>query len=272
MIRNHIRSNAVGYVAVFLALSGTATALTGSNTVFTDDITDEEVRAADVATDAIKAAEIAPGQVRTSDLAADAVNGTKVAAASLTGFDFANDSLDSSKVTGLNGSDVQDDTLAGSDVVEGTLGELPLATVAGTGQSTSSQGSPWCDPGDASFVTCVSFVKSLPAQGRVLLEGYGEGLRATLDGSTGPATGRCRLGLISGGTLEYYGDTEARPSLENTGFPSFNFYGVGGEFDLTAVTPPVGPGVVTLSLACNETSSNIVYQGVGLSAVQIGAR
>ena len=63
--------------------------------------------------------------------------------------------------------------------------------------------------------------------------------------------------------LEYYGETEVRSSYDDSW--------AGGEFDLTAVTPPVGPGVVTFSVACNETSSAIGYRGVGLSAVQIGA-
>jgi hypothetical protein len=269
MIRNHIRSNIVGYFAVFLTLSGTAIALDGSNTVFSDDITDGEVKSADLATNAIRTTEIGPEQVRNADLGAGAVGGVKVADLSLTGSDLANDSLGSSKVAGLNGSDVQDDGLTGADVAEGTLGQVPLATVAGTGRHAWNEAV--CDPSNASFVTCTSFATSLPAQGRLLLDGYGWGWRATLDGSTGPATGMCRLGVISGGTLQYYGEVEARASTENTGFPSFTFYHVGGEFDITAVTPPVGPGVVTVSVGCNETSSNIVYQLVGVSAVQIGA-
>ena len=38
MIRNHLRSNVVGYLALFVALSGTAVALPATNTVFSDDI------------------------------------------------------------------------------------------------------------------------------------------------------------------------------------------------------------------------------------------
>jgi hypothetical protein len=40
--RNHIRSNLIGYIALFFALStGGAVALNGSNTVFTDDIAND---------------------------------------------------------------------------------------------------------------------------------------------------------------------------------------------------------------------------------------
>ena len=216
-----------------------------------------------MATNAINTAKIAAGHVRNADLGTGAVDGAKVADSSLTGADVANDSLDSSKVTGLNGFDVQDDSLAGADVAEGTLAELPVATVAGKGRGTWIEGSPWCDPGGVAFVTCASFSDSLPAHGRVLLEGYGSGLDVSLSGSGTSVSGLCRLGLISGGTLEYYGEVEVRASYDD--------YFVGGEFDLTAVTPPVGPGVVTFSVACNETSSDIEYRGIGVSAVQIGA-
>ena len=44
-LHNHIRTNVVGYIAIFLfAISGTATALAGSDTVFSDDIVNGEVK------------------------------------------------------------------------------------------------------------------------------------------------------------------------------------------------------------------------------------
>ena len=53
-IRDHIRSNVIGYVALFFALStGSAVALSGSNTVFTDDIVDNHVRSEDVRDDTL---------------------------------------------------------------------------------------------------------------------------------------------------------------------------------------------------------------------------
>jgi hypothetical protein len=49
-IRNHIRSNLIGYIALFFALStGSAVALNGSNTVFSDDIVDGQVKSPDLA-------------------------------------------------------------------------------------------------------------------------------------------------------------------------------------------------------------------------------
>src|ERR1051325_3546695 len=67
-IRNHIRANVLGFLAFFLVLStGSALALNGSNTVFSDDIVN--------------------GEVKTPDLGANAVNTAKVTDNSLTGAD-----------------------------------------------------------------------------------------------------------------------------------------------------------------------------------------
>lgn len=54
--RSHLTyANVMATLAVFLVLSGgTAVALNGSNTVFSDDIVDNEVRTADVETTALR--------------------------------------------------------------------------------------------------------------------------------------------------------------------------------------------------------------------------
>ncbi len=76
-IRDHIRSNVVGYVAVFLAMGGSAYAVNGPapgiNSVGTADIITKEVKR--------------------SDVALDAINSSRVAADSLTGADVAESSL-----------------------------------------------------------------------------------------------------------------------------------------------------------------------------------
>jgi hypothetical protein len=103
--RDHVRSNVVGYVAVFLALTmGTAFATHpgGVDTISSEDIINGQVRTSD----------IGPQQVRTGDLKDD----------SLTGADVADtDSLGSPEIGGLGGGDITDDSLAGADVDEATL-------------------------------------------------------------------------------------------------------------------------------------------------------
>jgi hypothetical protein len=79
MIRQHLRSNVVGYVALFFALgTGSAFALAGSNTVFSDDIVNNQVRSADVRDDTLSA-----GGLRAIDLAGGSVGSSEVANGSL---------------------------------------------------------------------------------------------------------------------------------------------------------------------------------------------
>jgi hypothetical protein len=81
-VRSHLSfANVASAVALFLALStGSAFALSGANTVFTDDITDNEVRTADVRNDSLSggglaAADLKSGSVGTAEVAANSLNG-----------------------------------------------------------------------------------------------------------------------------------------------------------------------------------------------------
>jgi hypothetical protein len=82
-VRDHVRANVVGYVALFIALSATAYALPGRNTVDSGDV---------------KA-----GQVKTRNLGRFAVTGSKLAPNS------------------VNSSKVVDNSLTGADINESTL-------------------------------------------------------------------------------------------------------------------------------------------------------
>ena len=92
-VGQHFRANVVGYVGVFLALTGTAVALPGVNTVDSGDIINGEVKAPDLAGESVNASKIADGSVGTldlrnagvarADLATGAVDSSKVADGSL---------------------------------------------------------------------------------------------------------------------------------------------------------------------------------------------
>ncbi|HKH14785.1 MAG TPA: hypothetical protein VKA47_09040 [Solirubrobacterales bacterium] len=74
-IRSHLTyANVMATIAVFLVLSGgTAVALTGTNTVFTDDIVNDQVKSADVRND-----DLAKGGLGALDLRAGSVRGSEV--------------------------------------------------------------------------------------------------------------------------------------------------------------------------------------------------
>jgi hypothetical protein len=100
-IRSHLTyANVIATLSLFLVLSGgTAVALTGSNTVFSDDIVDNQVKSADVRNDTLTG-----GGLRAADLAPGSVAG----------------------------SEAKNDSLTGSDVKESSLGRVPQAGNAGT--------------------------------------------------------------------------------------------------------------------------------------------
>jgi hypothetical protein len=81
-LRSHLTyANVMVTVLAFIVLSGgTAVALSGSNTVFTDDIVDNDVRTADVRNDSLAggglgAVDLQPNSVGTSEVAANSLNG-----------------------------------------------------------------------------------------------------------------------------------------------------------------------------------------------------
>ena len=143
MVSDHFRSNVVGYIALFFVLTGgTAYALDGANTVFSDDIVNGEVKNGDIQAGAIGSGKIADGGVLNMDLAANAVGGDKVADASLTGADLADRSIGGQKIgaetlAGVNisdgslfGADIANDAIGSADIGTGAVGSSELATGA----------------------------------------------------------------------------------------------------------------------------------------------
>jgi hypothetical protein len=74
-IRQHLRSNIIGYIALFFALStGSAVALSGSNTVFTDDIVDNQVYSGDVRNDTLSGGGLGAPDLRPNSVGASEVS------------------------------------------------------------------------------------------------------------------------------------------------------------------------------------------------------
>jgi len=152
-IRKHIRGNVVGYLALFLVLTGgTAQALNGSNTVFSDDIVNRNVKTEDLAVQAVTANRLAPNSVRTGRVVDENLTGDDVANESLAGNDIANGSINADELNesqiGIFGDvsgpltnaqlrsnvvgadEVAANSLGGADIDESALGAVPLASNA----------------------------------------------------------------------------------------------------------------------------------------------
>jgi hypothetical protein len=116
---------AVAFVALLAALSGTAVALPGKNSVDSGDLKKNAVKG--------------------SDVARNAVTGPKIKNGSVTG------------------ADVRDDSLTGADLNESTLGQVPSANSANSAntansattanRATSAESVDQIDPSEASFLT-----------------------------------------------------------------------------------------------------------------------
>ena len=112
-LRSHLTyANVMATLAVFLVLSGgTAVALSGSNTVFSDDITDNEVYSADVRND-----NLAGGGLVSSDVRNDTQTSP---AGGLGAVDL--------KPSSVGTSEVAANSLSGADINESSLGIVPNA-------------------------------------------------------------------------------------------------------------------------------------------------
>jgi hypothetical protein len=125
-IREHLRSNVVGYVAIFLfAVGGTAYATHpgGANTISTGDIIngevktadlgDGEVRNPDLGADSVASGKIQDRQVKNADLGLGASSSNTIADGGILNVDVANDTLTGAKVNNnsLTGDDVDENSL-----------------------------------------------------------------------------------------------------------------------------------------------------------------
>ena len=121
----------VAFVALLAALSGTAVALPGINTVDSGDIKNSTIRSKDIRNNNVRSGDIRNNSIRSGD----------VRNSTLRGIDVRNESLTGADIRGLTGADVNDDSLTGADVNEGTLAKVPSAAIADSTARAASAGS-----------------------------------------------------------------------------------------------------------------------------------
>lgn len=113
---------AVAFLALLAALSGTAIALPGRNSVDSGDIKRGAVKRGDLGANAVTGAKVRNNSLNSADI--EGLTGDDVANGGLSGEDVANG--------GLSGGDVADDSLTGGDINEASLGMVPNAAAAGS--------------------------------------------------------------------------------------------------------------------------------------------
>jgi hypothetical protein len=256
-LSTHIRGNAVGYVAVFLALSSGAYALgLQPDSVRSKHIKDGQVRSVDLADDSTGKALIG------ADVTNDSLTGQDVANDSLTGQDVTNDSLDGWDIHGLSFADMQANTLTGGQINESTLGAVPVATQGGTGRY-GYDGS--CDPESADFIDCSSVGIDLPSAGRVLVMGT---VSAVPENDANTGIGDCRLDTSSG-PIEASQQHIVVGRFEDGSFSNVTQW---TGLSLFAVTNVLPAGSHTMRIECrqDQTLGAIAFDKARTVAVALG--
>lgn len=134
-IARHLRGNLVGYIALFVALSGTALALPGKNSVKSNDlargavngraITDGAVGKSKIRPASVTSAAIDDGSVVSADLGDGAVTGTKITDEAVGRAKIEQGSINGGKLANgsVNSAKVNDGSLLAEDFAAGQLSE-----------------------------------------------------------------------------------------------------------------------------------------------------
>jgi hypothetical protein len=282
-ISNHIRSNVIGYIALFVSLSASAYALPGTNTVDSGDIVNGQVRNPDLADNsvgtakivdgrvltpdlgasAVTTAKIGDGQVRTADLATDAVTTDKITDGQVTTADLATDAVTTDNIknrevkTGdlannaVNSGKVADQSLTGDDIAESTLGQVPSAVRLDDLDST--QLSPATGDGRTADLTLTGSYQTVlsanitTARSASLLVSAAVNLVSTF--SAGARTPVCSV-RVDGGTISV--------EYKETYSP--------GNMTLPVVwAQGVGAGAHTVEVLCRENFGETVVDNAGMT-------
>lgn len=241
----HIRSNVIGYVALFLALALTPAwaATLGKGDVKKKNIAKNAVTKKAIAKNAVTGKHVKDGSLGEGDLAGGLLD-------DLEGQPGPQGEQGPPGTQGIQGPPGQD----GQDGQNGTDG---APGQAGPGRSAINAAG--CDPnlGNA-FLDCATVDLNLPASGRVLVTASSPWFA-----NEASAGGRCRLRVDNTtNIIELVEIGEAVDTTTNV-FPN--------HLALTAVSDSLTAGNHTFALQCDEPAGDYALQDSQISAVYVGA-
>ena len=283
----HVGGNLVGYLALFVALGGVGVAASAlpRNSVGRLQLRPNAVDSSKVANGSLRRADFAAGALVTGPQGPQGAQGAAgprgpqgargpqgpagpagtstaggppsgLAGGALTG-SYPEPKIASNAITGAQ---VIDNSLTGADINESTFGQVPFALSALFGGLGRRSGSTSCDPESATFLTCAAVSLTLPTRTRVLLIGQ---VRAVPEVGADKGEGTCRLGTSVTGGLA---DTQTVLTVLRRGADFASDHGT-----LVGVTSPLGPGLVSFGIDCNQNPhyGAVQYSNAGIAAVAI---
>ena len=147
-IRRHLTyADVISTLCLFLLVSGgTAVALNGSNTVFSDDIVDGAVKTQDISdTNGVWSADVRDdtlesGGLQAADLRPDSVGASEVAAGAVGTDEVASDSLlaDDLATSSVGETEIASSAVGSSEVIDGSLGTSELSSTIPAARVTNS--------------------------------------------------------------------------------------------------------------------------------------
>ncbi len=139
-VREHLRSNIVGYIALFcFAMSGTAVALTGANTVFSDDIVNGEVTAADLASDSVNGGKLRSDSTASRHVVNNSLTANDLGPGSVTAEEIADGTFFGGDIgdTGFGDIEIPDDAIQSNEINDGAVGGADLSVLTTLGPDTT---------------------------------------------------------------------------------------------------------------------------------------
>jgi hypothetical protein len=153
----------VALIALICALTGTAWAALGKNSVGTKQLKNNAVTSAKIKKEAVASAKIKNGAVAGTKIAAGAVSTANLATGAVSTANLADGSVSNGKLANdaVTGAKVKDGSLTGADIDQGSLTSVKAANVYGVTFAETGTGSPKIlnasDPGIKSggcFLVC----------------------------------------------------------------------------------------------------------------------
>ncbi len=245
----HIRRNSVAYLALFVALGGSAYA---AATIGSAEVIDNSLRSEDLRN----------GQVRSGDIRDDTVTGggfaSDIAARTITNANVAVGSLSAAEIQDktLTGDDVQPNSLGGGQINEGTM---ILSDVVGSGSLAPGSLDKSCDPNGTTFISCGNPITFTAIEEEEVLA------ITTIQwhSDSGGAAGQCRY-VRNGAAINSL--TATVGEVNNT-----TDFSHPGSATLLGLFAPNTEGQLDVRIECRETESNIVFAEVTVAALALAA-